>query len=488
MRSAEVVQEKSGSSDSVVVPLRKPRMGRAEREFLPAALEIIETPASPIGRATAAALATFFVIVVGWAILGHIDIIATAQGKIVPVGRIKTIQPLETGMVTAIHVKDGDRVREGDILVEFDHTASTSERNRIRHDYLRSKLDVARLVALRAGFDAAGGTGEIVPPADAPSYEVVRTKALMAAQAEQQKAKISAFDQQIAQKVAEADEIEAIIAKLDAGLPLIEEAADVREKVMKMQFGNRIAHLEAQLKLSEQRYELIVQERRAVEAVAARQALESQREQTRAEYARGVMTDLAEAEPKAAQFAEDLVKAEKRMKDQILRAPIDGTVQQLAMHTIGGVVTPAQALMIIVPTGAGNEIEAMIPNKDIGFVQDGDHAEIKIDTFNFTKYGLLSGKVIGISRDAVIREKPTNQMSNDRQIGPSARSSEPLGQELLYAARVSLDRTAMKIDDRMVELAPGMAVTVEIKTGQRRVIEYLLSPLLRYRQESLRER
>jgi hemolysin D len=200
------------------------------------------------------------------------------------------------------------------------------------------------------------------------------------------------------------------------------------------------------------------------------------------------VTDLAEAEPKAAQFAEDLAKAEKRMQDQILRAPIDGTVQQLALHTIGGVVTPAQALMVVVPTGDGIEIEAMVPNKDIGFVHDGDDAEIKIDTFNFTRYGLLHGKVITVSQDAVMRDKPASQNTNDRQSSQTARSSEPPGQELLYAARVSLDKTSMKIDDRMVELAPGMAVTVEIKTGQRRVIEYLLSPLLRYKQESLRER
>ena len=476
-------------ASSNVVPLKRATpLRRSEREFLPAALEITETPASPVGRAIAFVLIAFFLIAVAWAIFGRIDIIATAQGKIVPVGRIKVIQPLETGMVTAIHVKDGDRVREGQVLLELDRVASRAERNRIRHDYLRARLDVARLVALRAGIEAGFGTTEFVPPADAPAYEVARTRAFMLAQAEQQAAKIAALDQQIAQKVAEADEIAAVLAKLRAGLPLIAEVADVREKVMKMEFGNRIAHLDAQLKLTDQRHELIVQERRAVESTAARKALEAQREQTRAEYVRGIMTDLAEAEPKAAQFAEDLAKAEKRMQDQVLRAPIDGTVQQLALHTIGGVVTPAQALMVVVPGGAGIEIEAMVPNKDIGFVHDGDDAEIKIDTFNFTRYGLLHGKVISVSQDAVMRDKPAGSANGDRQPSQTARSSEPPGQELIYAARISLERTRMQIDDRMVELAPGMAVTVEIKTGRRRVIEYLLSPLLRYKQESLRER
>src|SRR5262249_18140944 len=222
------------------------------------------------------------------------------------------------------------------------------------------------------------GAGAWGPGEAAPAYEVARTRAFMMAQAEQQDAKIASLEQQIAQKRAEAEENAAVIAKLKAGLPLIEETADVREKVMKMQFGNRIAHLEAQLKLTDQKHELQVQERRAVEMVAARKALEAQRAQTRAEYARGIMTDLAEAEPKLAQFSEDLVKADKRIQDQVLRAPLDGTVQQMALHTIGGVVTPAQTLMVVVPAGAGIEIEAMIANKDIGFVREGDDAEIKI--------------------------------------------------------------------------------------------------------------
>ncbi|MEA2819707.1 MAG: rane fusion protein hemolysin, partial [Bradyrhizobium sp.] len=246
---------------------------------------------------------------------------------------------------------------------------------------------------------------------------------------------------------------------------------------MKMQFGNRIAHLEAQLKLSEQRHDLIVQERRAVESVAARKALESQREQTRAEYVRGIMSDLAEAEQKAGQLAEDMIKAEKKMQDQVLRAPIDGTVQQLALHTIGGVVTPAQALMIVVPADARIEIEAMVQNKDIGFVHDGDAAEIKVDTFNFTKYGLLHGKVLTVSADSITRDKPAGQSGGqiaDRTNASGGRSSEPQGQELTYAARISLQETRMQIDDRLIDLAAGMAVTVEIKTGQRRIIEYLL--------------
>ncbi|MDE5454258.1 HlyD family type I secretion periplasmic adaptor subunit [Bradyrhizobium sp. CSA112] len=469
-----------------VPPLRVVRH-RDELEFLPAALEIIETPASPAGRAIAFTIIAFFVAALLWACLGKIDIIATAQGKIVPTGRTKTIQPLEAGTVTAIRVRDGDKVREGDVLLEIDRTISTAERNRVGHELLRARLDVARLAALRAGL-ATNTAGDFAPPPQAPTYEVLRTRAAMLAQAEQQAAKILSLDQQIAQKAAEADEIAALIDKVEASLPFVAETAEVRQKLLKMEFGNRLAFLDSQLKLSEQRHDLIVQRRRLVETAAAKAALEASREQTRAEYARGVMTDLAEAEQKVAQLGEDIVKAERKMSDQMLRAPVDGTVQQLAIHTVGGVVTPAQQLMAIVPADSKLEAEAMVPNRDIGFVVPGQPAEIKIDTFNFTKYGMLHGEVINVSQDAITREKPADRTGGATQRAALSDTSEPQGQELVYSARVSLDRTQMQIEDKTVSLAPGMAVTVEIKTGQRRVIEYLLSPLLRYRHEAARER
>ena len=161
-----------------------------------------------------------------------------------------------------------------------------------------------------------------------------------------------------------------------------------------------------------------------------------------------------------------MIKAEQRTKLQKLTAPVDGVVQQLAVHTVGGVVTPAQALLVIVPSDSQLEIEAMVSNRDIGFVHAGQEAEIKVDTFNFTRYGLLHGKVLSVSQDAIIRDKPQDQ-PDDRGAGAPNDSSEPKGQELIYSARVSLDRTQMQVDDKMVNLSPGMAVTVEIKTGSR---------------------
>src|SRR6202021_680967 len=291
---------------------------------------------------------------------------------------------------------------------------------------------------------------------------------------------------QIQQKAAESQSVVATIAKIDAALPLVEEEASVRQKAMAIQYGNRIAYLDAQTKLVDQQNERIVQQHKMVEIAAARQALEQQIEQTKGNYEHQVLNDLSDAEKKAAEFSQDLVKAEQKTDEQILRSPIDGTVQQLVVHTVGGVVTPAQQLMVVVPTDSRLEAEAMISNRDIGFVSAGQQAEIKIDTFNFTRYGLLQGKVISVSQDAIVQDKPNAKQGSPKSDGALSDSSEPEGQELQYSARVALDETRMQVEDKMVNLAPGMAVTVEIKTGKRPLIEYRMSPLLRYGHESLR--
>jgi hemolysin D len=466
------------------------RWGREDtaRQFLPAALEILETPASPVGRAIGATIILFFALAVAWAVFGHVDIIATASGKIVPTGRTKTIQPLDTGIVSAIHVQDGDPVTAGQVLIEFDRTVTQAERKHIAQDLVASQLDVARLAALRASFDTAAIPRDLAIPAGASEADVARTRSSMRAQALEQQAKLASVNRQIEQKLAESQSITATIAKIDASLPLVEQGATIRRKAMEIQYGNHIAYLEAQAKLVEQQNERIVQERKIIEVAAARQALEQQIEQTKAGYEHQILNDLSDAEKKVAQLGQDLVKAEQKTAEQILRSPIVGTVQQMVLHTVGGVVTPAQQLMVIVPADSRLEAEAMISNRDIGFVSPGQQAEVKIDTFNFTRYGLLQGRVVSVSQDAIVRDKPNAKAGATKSGGSLSDSSEPEGQELLYSTRIALDGTRMQVEDKMVPLAPGMAVTVEIKTGTRRLIEYLMSPLLRYRHESLRER
>jgi len=460
----------------------KPR-DREELEFLPAALEIVETPPSPIGRAIGGTVIGLFLFAFVWASLGHVDIVAIAPGKIIPTGYSKLIQPFETGVVHAILVTNGQTVRAGDVLIELDSTINEGEISHLRGDLQSAQLDVARLRG--ALTDTDDPMSAFHPPEGANPALVAMQRQFLVAQVTEHRAKIAALDGQRAQKEAELGTISATVDKLDAVIPTIEERVNIRKALN--EYGNRLQYFEVLQQLTESQQERLVQKSHLKEAKAAVAAIIETRGQTNAEYRRTLFGELAEAERKAAGFAADLSKAEQRTKLQQLTAPVSGIVQQLSVHTVGGVVTPAQSLAVIVPSDSQLEIEAMVNNRDVGFVHAGDEVEIKVDTFDFTRYGLLHGQVLSISSDAIVRDNSADQ-SKEKQPGSAAGGSEPKGQELTYAARISVDRTQMQVEDKKVNLSPGMAVTAEIKTGSRRIIGYLMSPLVKYKQESLRER
>ena len=467
-----------------VIPFRRAHERRGEElAFLPAALEIVETPPSPIGRTIGATIILLFCAALVWAWWGTIDIVASATGKIVPSGRTKVIQPFETGVVRSIRVQDGQAVKAGDVLIELDPTVNAAERDHLHNDLLAEQLNITRLrAALAAGDDPVA---DFTPPADADPALITTQRQLLLNEVTEHRAKIAALARQQAQKEAEQATIAATIHKLETMIPVVQSRFDIRKTLMEKELGSKITYFETLQLLVEQQEELSVQKSHLHEAEAAMAAIRETRGQAEAEYRHTLSDELAKAEQKANGLTQDVIKAEQKTRLQLLTAPVDGMVQQLGIHTVGGVVTPAQSLLVIVPSDSRLEIEATVSNRDIGFVHAGQEAEIKIDTFNFTRYGLQHGQVLSVSQDAIIHER-----QNDRpgELGSQNDSSEPKGQELNYSARISLDRTQMQIDDRMVTLSPGMAVTVEINTGSRTMLHYLLSPLLRYRQETLRER
>jgi hemolysin D len=475
---------KSAKKNVLAFPDRRQERRGDELAFLPAALEIVETPPSPVGRAIVYTVVLVFAAVLAWASVGTVDIVAVAPGKIIPSGRTKTIQPFETGVVRAISVRDGQSVKAGDVLIELDPTMNAAELGHLKSDLVAAQLDAARL---HAALEQDDQLAAFKPPADTPRPLVDMHRRLLMSQTAEQKAKLASIDGQIAQKEAERATIRASIDKLKATIQPLQERVDIRRTMFSKELGSKLIYLQELQDLLGQQKEVLVQESRLSESDSAVAQLQETRGRTVAEYERGLLDDLAKAEQKAAGLVQDVIKAEQRTSLQKLTAPVDGVVQQLAVHTIGGVVTPAQQLMIIVPAESRLEIEAMVSNRDIGFVEAGQDAAIKVDTFNFTRYGLLQGKVLTVSHDAITRDKP-QEKSPDKPQGADAASSEPKGQELVYAARVSLDRTRMQVEDKTVNLSPGMAVTVEIKTGSRSIISYLMSPLVRYQHESLRER
>jgi len=254
--------------------------------------------------------------------------------------------------------------------------------------------------------------------------------------------------------------------QLDATIPLITERAKSLADLLEKDMVPRAQWLELEQERIEQVKERDVQQNNLDSLDAGIANINQRLTAQKAEFETRQLTELTEVENRIAAFEQEKVKAERRVTFQKLVAPVTGTVNQLAIHTIGGVVTPAQELMHIVPDEGAIEVEAWLPNKDVGFVHEGQEAKIKVETFPFTKYGLINAEILDVSNDA----------TPDEHLG------------LIYAMRVKMHKTTMKVKEKIVNLIPGMAVTVEVNLGKRRLIEFLLSPLLKYKDESVRER
>jgi len=322
------------------IPCRRAHGRRGdELAFLPAALEIVETPPSPIGRAIGATIILLFCVALVWACAGTIDIVASATGKIVPSGRTKVIQPFETGVVRSIRVQDGQVVKAGDALIELDPTVNEAERDHLRNDLLAEQLNIARLRAALSGGD--NPSADFTPPAGADTALISAQRQLLLNQVAEHRSKIAALARQQAQKEAEQGTIAATIHKLETTIPVIQQRVDIRKTLMDRELGSKLTYFEILQALVEQQEDLGVQKSHLREAEAAAAAIRETRGQAEAEYRHALSDDLAKAEQKASGLAQDLIKAEQRTKLQLLTAPVDGVVQQLAIHTVGGVVTPA---------------------------------------------------------------------------------------------------------------------------------------------------
>jgi len=433
---------------------------KREAEFLPAVLEIQDRPPSPLGRAVAFTIVAVFASAVVWASVGHIDIVAVAQGKIIPSGSSKVIQPLESGVIAAIHVRDGQVVKKGQVLIELDPTQTDAEQERLTNEHRSAKVESARLQAL-----IAGQMDLMAPEGTNPKLAVLHQR-MLREQLGQYQARVDAARHIIAQRKAAMEATKTTIARLESTVPMQEQRAHAYKQLVDQDFVSRMEYLAAEKQRIEETQELAKQRELLGQDLAALAEAQKNYQALISEFQQTHMAELTSSETKSASLAQEVVKAGQRQGLQKLMAPIDGVVQQLAVHTVGGIVTPAQQLMVVVPQEHQLEIEAWVENKDIGFVKDGQPVEIKVETFPFTRYGLITGRILSTSNDAVPLDKGV----------------------LVYAARVSMERSTIQVEDKLVNLSPGMAVSVEIKTGQRRLIEFFLSPLLKYGQESIRER
>jgi hemolysin D len=435
----------------------------SEREFLPAAIEIMEKPASPLGRALIWSLCAFFTIAVAWSIVGRIDIVAVAEGKVVPQGRTKVVQPLEIGVVRAIHVHDGDHVTAGQPLIDLDPTDASADHERLERERTARALDVARLDSLLGGGPV---DRPFVAPATGDPLLSEAARRLLQAQWRERTAKLAALDGEIDRRRAELQGAETEVERFKAILPLLRDRSDSLAGLARQGLTSRIRSSEVQQQLVEAEKGLTGALDKQRQAGASLRSAEQQRRQTEGESEGAWRKERADAAEKGAAAEQEIVKARKRRDLQRLVSPIDGTVTNLVAWTVGGVVKPGDTILNVVPLSATPEIEAQVLNKDIGFVLAGQRVTVKLDAFPFTRYGTVDGEVVDVSRDA----------NKDDKLG------------LIYPVRVRLDAADINVEGKRVAIAPGMAVSAEIITGNRRVIEYVLSPVLRYRSEAGRER
>jgi len=464
---------------------------KAEHEFLPAALEIMEKPPSPGLRWLLLMTCALFVIALIWAIFGRIDVVAIAAGKTVPGENVKIVQPIEIGAVRAIHVRNGQFVRKGELLIELDPTLATADEAQSSQSLRSAKIIKARNDALLAHM--SGAPARFVPP-EGTSPEIARTEEAFVRNAiAQYEAQKSALMQQRAESEADLAAARAEIAKLEEVLPYIDKQMNARAELTEKGFFSRLKLLEYEQLRAEHLRNIEVQRANFARSQASIRRLEAELQALRAGFGRTAVTDLAEAEREAGLAGEQLRKAARMRQYQELRAPVDGVVQQLAVTTVGGIVQPAQPLMVIVPcssSGAaaascngGVTVEAFVQNKDIGFVKVGQRVAVKLEAFNFTDYGLIGGKVTNISRDAIDQsQQPVGSVKDG--------NGRPVQPGLVYAARIELlcaakGRTRSPLCDRV---QPGMSLQAEIKTGRRRIIQYLLSPISRALDEAGREK
>jgi hemolysin D len=432
-----------------------PDLKAHEAEFLPAALSLQAIPVSPAGRWVARILIGFIFLILLWSIFGKVDIIVNGQGKIIAGGYTKTIASVETAKVVGLFVEEGQHVIAGDLLIELDARGADSDRNKAEGDRQLALLQMERSKALLSAIQTN------TPPVLSPIQGVD--------EAHYQSA-VSHMNDQWGEYSAKKARITSQVKRYSAALPLATRRA------------NNYAELAKDRDVSEHAY--FEKEQARIEILGQLDDAKTQLASLTSETRKTLQDELYQATRIWSGAAQEVNKAAAHSEQLRIMAPVDGTIQQLAVHTIGGVVPAAQTIMVLVPDSQSVELEAYIENKDIGFLRDGQQAQVKIDAYEYTKYGTVPAIVSHVSRDAI--DFSSNGSGSISNKDPQANKEGSKG--LLYAVKVSIDKPSILVDGREMPLTPGMTANVEIKTGERRIIEYILSPLITHGRESLHER
>jgi hemolysin D len=426
-----------------------------KHEFKPTIVEIEEAPANPAGRTILWIIISTIFFAVLWLYIGKIDVVVSARGIVIPQGEVKELQPIDTGSINNILVKEGDIVKKGDTLIEIDPSVIETNLESKEKNLKLLELEIARLNAL----------------IEHSKFHIDETKydaAQLVIQQDIYDTTIKAYDNEIFNNSQELKKINEQIKSLQVEkhklMGLLEPLYHQHDSLMRVKdlvLQSQIDDLDSRMLSYEK--SLLSLKHRFSELLVQRKQIKKNLSYIQNSFKNKYLTELAFKQKDAS-----VLKAEidaimfKNMKQKI-KSPVNGYIGKIFVHTIGGVVTPAQKLISVVPLDAPLVIKAKVLNRDIGFIKEGMEAAIKIDTFDFQKYGTIKGEVTHISNESI----------NDEHLGP------------IYEIYVEPSKYSLIVENQEVQLSTGMSLTAEIKVNQRRIIDFFIYPLIKYMDEGM---
>ncbi|MBV1706392.1 MAG: HlyD family type I secretion periplasmic adaptor subunit [Hyphomicrobiales bacterium] len=488
-----------------------------DREFLPAALEILETPPAPAPVAFMLTICAVFLFALIWSFYGRLDVYAVAHGKVEVVGHAKVIEPLDPGRVIAIHVTEGAPVKAGQLLIELDPTEALADLKAAddamysnQADAERRTFAVAAIRAMKGKLDAKvdekAAASDIIAlettaanadqdphfAAAIPNFIRARELAVLRADLSRLSDNLADLDKQMAEKRATQKRLAMSIAFQASRIQTLNQLVKVRQNAIKLKVGTKINLYDAIQQLQRSQASLASDQGQLIETAAALSELQGQKIKVVAQFIADNQNKASGAARKADEARQSAAKAAARLARTKLYAPIDGIVEQLSVTTVGQVVTTGQQLMNVSPRNGRLQVEALVANADIGFVRLGQKASIKVDAFPFTSFGALRGKVVAIAPEAVDEQMAKRALANavaGANAATASLASSPGHPDVfVFPVTIALDESTIKVGNERIPIAPGMTTEVEIKTHKRRVIDYFLSPLAKVSSEAFHER
>jgi len=430
-----------------------------EHEFKPILAEIQDKPPNPLGRLFLWILLTLMVLVIAWMYFAKVDVVVSARGKVVPDGDLKVLQPFEIGVIRKILVKEGDYVKEGQVLVEIDPTVEVADIQGKERNLFFHKLTNRRVKAILSGKEFLAS--------DVTTESQLQTN-LYRVQKEHLKASLKAKEKEI-------EEIKKVIYSLKEEISKLNHLMNVvleeEEKLKALVIAGAVAEAKYREKVKERlnlEREISLKKNQVEEYMLRLERVMREIDTIKSEFSEKLLVEAGSSLQQENLLTSEITAVKFKKSKRFITSPVNGYVHLIAVKTVGGIITPAQPLISIVPENTPLVVKAFVLNKDIGFIKPDHNVIVKVDTYDFQKYGTLKGKVKIVSPFSV----------EDREIGVDG-----------YPVYIKLDSSELKTKDgKIYKIKPGMTVLAEINTGKRRVIELILFPFVKYIDEGLKVR